>query len=1023
MSDSKQNDSKLGELCSQGDAQDALLTGLQRTQEQQAARIAALEANLKNKSSVDNLPEAKHPKTDLAAITKLNMSPPSYTIKATISIGKRTITAEDVSMVAFGANVEINSASLLAMKSTLPKKKFGPAEVKEVSEAKECLSHCLARATMLLRCTSFLEGRCGVRPEVAEFLAALLNNKIALPLPAIDDALLHLAKYCVASEGECFYGGKKMAYAAALEQAGLVVPGLSTLEFKAFTGQSVLVSSAAFAVSVFSSSVLLDVADGVAALTCEAIKAFTAPFAQNVYEVYRPHQGQVLAAGNLRLMLENSMVVNSSGRKTRDPESIRSIPQYHGSARETLDRCVRSARVEVNAAEGGVPSDDKKSEGGFSAEPVANMILDAMRALCTMTYGSARRVRDALSNAEDFKLPAGLVQEEMSGAINQVIVARLEELRQRQVSASLASPDPLLLARLLWEAVEQTRYALAFEAAFSLQAIGISQAEAKKVALEREAKKKAKEAEMAAKFAAQGKKMKAKKEKKKKGASDGIGKGTSSFQQYLQEGEKGFVALTTSEQLIARVEGVEALLDPACPGLGARMSTLLTTTNQVCKPKIPKGTRDSSPEQMAIREKVFSLIKGVFQRHGAVGIDTPVFERREILTGKYGEDSKLIYDLADQGGEMLCLRYDLTVPFARYIASHKISNIKRYHIARVYRRDTPAMNRGRFREFYQCDYDIAGLYAPMVPDAEAIKVLTEILTGLDIGNYKVKLNHRKLLDGLMDVCGVPADKFRAICSAVDKLDKEEWSTVRDEMVNQKGLAPEAADALGSYVTRPPGKPKDFLAELRKDTRLMGHKGSTEAFADLELMFDYMEAMGCLDKVSFDLSLARGLDYYTGVIYEAMLTDSSKVGSIAAGGRYDNLVGMFSGNQVPAVGVSIGIERILAILEDIERERQGGSIRSTRTQVLVASVGKNLLKERMLLCQELWSAGVHAEFLYDLAPKPKKQMDYVIANNIPFVMWIGENEIAEGVVKIKNMEKHDEAIVPRAEVVAKLQALF
>lgn len=142
-----------------------------------------------------------------------------------------------------------------------------------------------------------------------------------------------------------------------------------------------------------------------------------------------------------------------------------------------------------------------------------------------------------------------------------------------------------------------------------------------------------------------------------------------------------------------------------------------------------------------------------------------------MLTGKYGEDSKLIYDLKDQGGEILSLRYDLTVPLARYLAMSKISSIKRYHIAKVYRRDNPAMTRGRYREFYQCDFDIAGTYDAMIPDAECVKVVSEILSGLDIGDYVIKLNHRMLLDGMFEACGVPADKFRSICSAVDKLDK------------------------------------------------------------------------------------------------------------------------------------------------------------------------------------------------------------------------------------------------------------
>jgi len=178
---------------------------------------------------------------------------------------------------------------------------------------------------------------------------------------------------------------------------------------------------------------------------------------------------------------------------------------------------------------------------------------------------------------------------------------------------------------------------------------------------------------------------------------------------------------------------------------------------------------------MAIREKVFKEIGDCFKRHGAVTIETPIFELKETLTGKYGEDSKLIYDLQDQGGELCSLRYDLTVPFARYVAMNRVKQIKRYQIGRVYRRDNPIMTKGRYREFYQCDFDIAGEYDLMVPDSEALRLMVEILTQLQVGSFTIKLNHRKLLDGVFAISGVPEEKFRPISSAVDKLDKTPWA--------------------------------------------------------------------------------------------------------------------------------------------------------------------------------------------------------------------------------------------------------
>jgi histidyl-tRNA synthetase len=379
---------------------------------------------------------------------------------------------------------------------------------------------------------------------------------------------------------------------------------------------------------------------------------------------------------------------------------------------------------------------------------------------------------------------------------------------------------------------------------------------------------------------------------------------------------------------------------------------------------------------MVIRDKIFSTITEVFKRHGAVTIDTPVFELKEILSGKYGEDSKLIYDLADQGGELCSLRYDLTVPFARWLAMNRdIQSIKRYHIAKVYRRDQPAMTKGRMREFYQCDFDIAGTYDPMLPDAEIVRITTEVFEGLGWkGRYTIKLNHRKILDGIFEVCGVPSDKIRTISSAVDKLDKLPWIEVRKEMTEEKGLSEDVADRIGEYVVQ--RGQQDLLSKLQADDKLMANESMKAGIEEMGLLFTYLEAFQALDNVSFDLSLARGLDYYTGVIYEvvtegsAPVTTKSKasagppkpsktlpkagadvdedrssdpsvgVGSIAAGGRYDNLVGMFSGKgQIPCVGISFGVDRIFSITKArMAADRNAELLRNNEVDVYVSLSG-------------------------------------------------------------------------------------
>ncbi|KAI0168779.1 hypothetical protein BJ166DRAFT_463748 [Pestalotiopsis sp. NC0098] len=464
--------------------------------------------------------------------------------------------------------------------------------------------------------------------------------------------------------------------------------------------------------------------------------------------------------------------------------------------------------------------------------------------------------------------------------------------------------------------------------------------------------------------------------------------------------------------------------------------------------KTPKGTKDWEGKDMVIRDKIFSTITEVFKRHGGVTIDTPVFELREILAGKYGEDSKLIYDLADQGGEICSLRYDLTVPFARWLAMNKdVQQIKRYHIAKVYRRDQPAMTKGRMREFYQCDFDIAGaLFDPMLPDAEVIRIINEVFEALGWqGTFTIKLNHRKILDGIFEVCGVPEDKIRTISSAVDKLDKLPWADVRKEMTEEKGLDAEAADRIGEWVTLK-GK-RDLLEKLRADEKLSANASMKQGMDDLELLFNYLEYFNALDTVSFDLSLARGLDYYTGVIYEVVTEGSAPskapaaeevqpapkkkgkkgptdpdddrsndpsigVGSIAAGGRYDNLVGMFSGkNQVPCVGISFGVDRIFSITKArMEADKNAAAVRRNEVDVYVMAFGgsgfKGLIKERMSVCASLWEAGIKAEFLYKVKPKLQNQFKAAENNGVPFAVVLGEDELAKGQVKIKEMGLND-----------------
>ena len=311
------------------------------------------------------------------------------------------------------------------------------------------------------------------------------------------------------------------------------------------------------------------------------------------------------------------------------------------------------------------------------------------------------------------------------------------------------------------------------------------------------------------------------------------------------------------------------------------------------------------------------------------------------------------------------------------------------------------MTKGRMREFYQCDFDIAGSYDPMLPDAEILRITSEVFAGLGWQErYTIKINHRKILDGIFEVCGVPQDKIRTISSAVDKLDKSPWDEVRREMTEEKHLDPQVADKIWGYVQQKGGR--DVLKSLQSNETLIANASAKKGLEDMELLFGYLEAFDIVNRVSFDLSLARGLDYYTGVIFEVVTEGSAPsttegqkvqraarkektkdfeedrsndpsvgVGSVAAGGRYDELVGMFSGKtQIPCVGISFGVDRIFSITKArMATEKGATTVRSNEVDVYVMAFGgkgfTGLLKERMEVSKVLWDAGIKVCWLHHL----------------------------------------------------------
>ncbi|XP_064964793.1 histidine--tRNA ligase, cytoplasmic-like [Musa acuminata AAA Group] len=742
------------------------------------------------------------------------------------------------------------------------------------------------------------------------------------------------------------------------------------------------------------SSALVKVADAVAALSCEAARADVSAF-----DLFGSGDGfsikdETDVASDMKVLLFGSKLVgqNESG-------SFNEIPTVTASFREAVRTLHGRTRVELNST---VKFKKSMVFGNHGKEKAfAGSVLPLAMSMQSMIESSLDRSKSTINMISDNSLRLRVAEAFLKACPS------LDGVRDQfhSITEKAASKiDYLLTLHYVYEYLVKFREVLAWEAAVALFALEIDDSIEKP------------QVDQASKLNGDVAKGEKKTDKKKKKA---LGKGTSSIRQLLRDSIL-CKSDPSSENVVVLVEWARDLAKYFDPK-DTRLDNLLIKVKEIVEsnevrrlPKIPKGTRDFGKEQMAIRERAFSIITGVFKMHGAVALDTPVFELRETLMGKYGEDSKLIYDLADQGGELCSLRYDLTVPFARYLAMNNINALKRYQIAKVYRRDNPS--KGRYREFYQCDFDIAGHYETMEPDFEVIKVLTELLDQLDIGSYEIKLNHRKLLDGMLEICGVPSEKFRTVCSSIDKLDKQPFEQIKKELVDEKGLAVETADKIGAFVKKR-GPPLKILSELKKEgSQFLENAGSVLALNDLEILFKALEKAKCLDRVVFDLSLARGLDYYTGVIYEAVFKGSTQVGSIAAGGRYDNLVGMFSGKQVPAVGVSLGIERVFTIMEQLEKDRNQ-LIRASETQVLVAILGKDLTLAAEIVGQ-LWDAKIKAEF--GLTKRVMNHINRAKQSGIPWMVLVGESEVSSGIFKLKSIEANQEEEIPREKIVDELQ---
>ena len=428
------------------------------------------------------------------------------------------------------------------------------------------------------------------------------------------------------------------------------------------------------------------------------------------------------------------------------------------------------------------------------------------------------------------------------------------------------------------------------------------------------------------------------------------------------------------------------------------------------KPSIPKGTRDFGQVEMARRNYIFDTIKGVFCLYGFQQIETPAMENIGTLMGKYGEEGdKLLFRIQNSGEKAHLapekgLRYDLTVPFARYVVQHREEiafPFKRYQIQPVWRADRP--QKGRYREFYQCDVDVIGSDS-LLGELELIQIVEEVYKRLGI-NVCLHINNRKILAGIAEVIGAP-DKMVDITVAIDKLDKIGVEAVNAELV-ERGLNEEQVAKLQPILNLS-GTTAEKLAALK--TILANSETGLKGVAELEEVFQLLENVDCRLNIQLDLCLARGLNYYTGAIFEVKALDV-QMGSITGGGRYDNLTGIFGLPGVSGVGISFGADRIYDVLTELDLFPK--ELQST-TQVLFATFGTDELHYALKWAKELRAKGIAVE-VYPEPTKMKKQIGYADDKQIPYVAIVGGNEMETNTVMLKNMASGEQKQVTLDEL--------
>lgn len=433
------------------------------------------------------------------------------------------------------------------------------------------------------------------------------------------------------------------------------------------------------------------------------------------------------------------------------------------------------------------------------------------------------------------------------------------------------------------------------------------------------------------------------------------------------------------------------------------------------EPRILKGFRDYLPKDQIVRQAMLEKIRQVFERFGFEPLETPVLEYREILTGKYGDEGeKLLYSFKDQGERDVAMRYDLTVPLARVVAQYQNElprPFKRYQIAPVWRADKP--QKGRYREFYQCDADIVGAPAG-IADAECIAVTEQILLALGIRKFAIKVNNRKILNAIIEAAGVSAGKVNSAIREIDKLDKIGEEEVAKQITAATGLSAQKAKELVNTVSEKISsitKLKGFM-----ESRGLSGAGAAQGLDEMEKVFRAAQALGAKNTV-IDLSLARGLDYYTSTVFEAVVTASPEArsfGSVAGAGRYDSLMQLFAGKDMPAVGMSVGIDRLYEVMQAL------GLVKKTNVvDVLILNMDSKFETDYLQMLGQLRAAGINAELYYQSADL-KKQFDFAEAKSIPFAILYADKEAEKKRVTLRDLRTRKQKTLKRVGLAEAVQ---